>query len=230
MNDTKKTVCDTEAYPPQTGDLLGGYIARLSARVRELEAASAEQSAYQRSLEDRIERLEAKQAEAPAVTTPDEKPSEFMAGFDGKAIRESMNVPPVCASCGHAEEAHKNGLCNSKATYVSGHCGCHEYKDEFRDGVCTKCGHAESDHDRAECWGGSLGKPCQCREFTPVTTPTVIRERTHGRYGTRNLTKSKKVCATCGHDKGYHQHVMSPGTWCDSGTLGKPCKCREFKP
>lgn len=84
---TPKTVCDTEPFPPQTGDLLGSYIARLSARVRELEAASTEQSAYQRSLEARIERLE--QAAQPEPTA-----------------EPAVTTPAVCATCGHDHGAH----------------------------------------------------------------------------------------------------------------------------
>lgn len=210
------TTLDTEPFPPQTGDLLGAYLARVSRRVRTLEAASAEQSAYQRSLEDRIERLEAKQAEAPAVTTPISELSD-----DGVAelrrwakAGDSVNQPLLCATCGHDMDSHR------------------------RDGLCN--GHKR----KRWCDGGTLGKPCKCREFTPVATPTVTRERTHGRYGTRNLTKSKpdhivdankKVCATCGHAKEDYRQMNSYITdslkmWCNGGTLGKPCLCREYKP
>lgn len=237
MNDTKKTVCDKESYPPQTGDLLGAYLAKLSARVRELEESRKlgetpienidqltvilnnwcsdlrEWTGVVVRLEARVRELESRmgciedQMQGAAAQAARPEQSDFHRAHDydlcecghraashnccddGGVCRSWCNKQhcdcqgfrfsqpeapavttpePECATCGHAEEAHKNGLCNSKATYVSGHCGCHEYKDEFRDGVCTKCGHAESDHNRAECWGGSLGKPCQCREFTPV--------------------------------------------------------------
>ena len=163
------TTLDTEPYPPQTGDLLGAYLARVSRRVQKLEAASTEQSAYQRSLEDRIERLES-------------------------LIERLM--------------ARMDVLDNSVEDYIT--FGC----------------------DRNSCQ-----RPEPTEELT-VTTPTVTRERTHGRYGTRNLTKTKpdhivdankKVCATCGHP--YNEHEIQSGkTFCYGGTLGKPCRCTEYKP
>ena len=252
-----KTVCDTESYPPQTGDLLGAYLAKLSARVRELEESRKlgetpienidqltvilgnwcsdlrdltqvvvrmgdrltamevmiddfelrrnqhfqyhEQAAYAwQRMEDKCDELEAviksrvvsfaaAQAatvteddganlcewccerngtvrpadvilcdqcnaererqlaadyfpDTPAVTTPDEKPSEFMAGFDGNAIRESMNVPPVCATCGHGAGLH---VCHKSANGIVNYWTCN---------------------------AGPLGKPCLCREYKPVAT------------------------------------------------------------
>ena len=159
---TQNTPVMGESFPPQTGDLLGGYIARLSALVNALEAASTEPSAYQRSLEARIERLES-------------------------LIERLM--------------ARMDVLDNIVEDYIT--FGC----------------------DRNSCQ-----RPEPTAE-PAATTPTVTRERTHGRYGTRNLTKSKpdhivdankKVCATCGHDEADHL--------CDGGTLGKPCRCTGYKP
>lgn len=159
-----------ESYPPQTGDLLGKYVARLARTVVELDAErkakSEEPSAYQRSLEARIERLEALI----------------------KRLMERMDV-----------------LDNSVEDYIMFGCD-----------------------------------PNSCQRLEPaeeptVTTPTVTRERTHGRYGTRNLTKSKNVCATCGHGAGLHVcHKSANGFvnyWtCNAGPLGQPCLCREYKP
>lgn len=154
---TPKTVCDTEPFPPQTGDLLGAYVARLARTVVELDAErkskSEEPSAYQRSLEARIERLE-------------------------NMLSETMPFDPII--------------------------------------------------ELSETQPEPTAEPA-------ATTPTATRERTHGRYGTRNLTKSKKVCATCGHGAGLHVcHKSANGIvnyWtCNAGPLGKPCLCREYKP
>ena len=98
---TPKTVCDTGSYPPQTGDLLGSYIARLSARVNALETASSEPSAYQRSMETRIERME-------ALISQPESGSWRNAG-SSSTIANVKPVPSsdtVCATCGHDHGAH----------------------------------------------------------------------------------------------------------------------------
>lgn len=95
------TTLDTEPFPPQTGDLLGAYLARVSRRVRTLEAASAEQSAYQRSLEDRIERLEA------LISQPE---SGSWRNTGSSATFTNVKPVPtgdtVCATCGHDEADH----------------------------------------------------------------------------------------------------------------------------
>ena len=112
---TQSTPDMGESYPPQTGDLLGSYIARLSARVRELEAASIEPSAYQRSLEARIERLE--QAAQPEPTA-----------------EPAVTTPAVCATCGHEWRDHSDtgGICMGGV--MGKPCRCTEYKPVASEG------------------------------------------------------------------------------------------------
>ena len=98
---TPKTVCDTEPFPPQTGDLLGSYIARLSARVRSLETASTEPSAYQRSLEARIERLEALISQPESGSWRNTGSSATFAN-----VKPVPTGDTVCATCGHDHGAH----------------------------------------------------------------------------------------------------------------------------
>lgn len=97
---TPKTVCDTEPFPPQTGDLLGAYVARLARTVVELDAErkskSEEPSAYQRSLEARIERLENMLSE----TMP------FDPIIELSETQPEPTAEPVCATCGHDHGAH----------------------------------------------------------------------------------------------------------------------------
>ena len=98
---TQSTPDMGESYPPQTGDLLGSYIARLSARVRELEAASTEQSAYQRSLEDRIERLEALISQPESGSWRNTGSSATFAN-----VKPIPSGDTVCTTCGHDHGAH----------------------------------------------------------------------------------------------------------------------------
>lgn len=232
-----------ESYPPQTGDLLGAYVARLARTVLELDAErkakSAEPSAYQKSLEARIERLE--KATKPDFWERLSASDRTVVRVEEKRIADSMKAEPT------AEPAYT----------------------ETRD-----------DQSRVT----ELEAPA-------VTTPIVTRERTHGRYGTRNLTKTKSipsgehrgdffasdpgdVCARCGHMSASHNATWdidtdSTKSWCNKkgctcagyisepeptaepvcaacghewrdhsdtggicmgGVMGKPCSCKEYKP
>jgi len=215
-----------ESYPPQTGDLLGSYIARLSARVRELEGTLAR------------------------FLTAVENANSYQADYGHRIVK--------LETADRLTHARMNSLCQEqndleqrlRVTELEPHAVTTLEEDlnyEPLYPACENCGHAWADHD--EDHKGEWCKLCSCIGYkNPIptdNTPTVTRERTHGRYGTRNLTKSKpdhivdankKVCATCGHDKISHTRGYVPGvtepvvSWCHSGTLGKPCKCTAFKP
>ena len=248
---TQSTPDMGESFPPQTGDLLGGYIARLSARVRSLETASTEPSAYQRSLEARIERLE--QAAQPEP-------------FDDEGEVKPRYSHLTCL-CGHGALAHyrkKSGRVRCDGN--GGKCKCRAYDvttqavttpDKKRVRKSLLCDQCQSPLAHGVIGGvhwcssgfindGEFG----CRGFVPeapaVTTPTATRERTHGRYGTRNLTKTKPipsgehrgdffasdpgdVCARCGHLSTSHNATWdidtdSTKSWCNK----KGCTCAGF--
>ena len=239
---TQSTPDMGESYPPQTGDLLFKEISVIKQRLALLESKLESkfedmdanendlcakmneyniklqklrkrikaQSARIQCLEARIERLEA----ALKLDEHFTKAAEAARPHVGSSARPE---PHFCAKCEHTKTWHDATHCY--ADTVIGRCECDGFEDP-----CDAFHETRDDQSRVT----ELEAPA-------VTTPTVTRERTHGRYGTRNLTKSKpdhivdankKVCATCGHAKIAHERYLR----CIGGPLGSPCSCKEYKP
>lgn len=220
------TTPDTEQYPPQTGDLLGGYIARLSARVRELEAASTETSAYQRSLEARIERMEALIERLMArMDVLDNIVEDYITfGCDPDSCRRpeptaepAATTPIVTRERTHGRYGTRN-LTKSKPIPSGEHRG--DFFASDPGDVCARCGHVSASHnatwdtdtDSTKSWCNKKG--CTCAGFL-LAEPEPTAE---------------PVCATCGHEEAYHLIGSDGNPMCRAGTLGKPCLCREYKP
>lgn len=242
------TTLDTEQYPPQTGDLLGAYVARLARTVVELDAErkakSEEPSAYQRSLEAMIERWEARIARVEAFASTDDSEYARKAGnaFAGK-VDERLNVLEAAIAEPIPDLLAIMKRLTALETLLQERYNGH---DALRDTVIRIANHVgydlhpqrETSEPTAEQYTETRDDQSRVTELEAVTTPIVTRERTHGRYGTRNLTKSKpdhivdankKACAACGHGK--DDHIEPAGIHiCLGGTLGKSCLCREYKP
>jgi len=197
-------------------------IVALEARVRQCEGYNA----YMATLTERLTALETKQDDTEAVI---KSRVVSFANAAAQAARPHVGSsarpePHFCAKCEHTKTWHDATHCY--ADTVIGRCECDGFEDP-----CDAFHETRDDQSRVT----ELEAPA-------VTAPTVTRERTHGRYGTRNLTKTKpdhivdankKVCATCGHAE--DKHLITEGDkaqflLCRAGTLGKPCKCTAFKP
>lgn len=137
------TTLDTEQYPPQTGDLLGGYMARLSAREKALEA--------------RIERLENMLSE----TRPFDPIIELSETQPEPTEEPAATAPTVTRERTRGAYGTRN-LTKSKPDHIV----------DANKKVCAACGHGKDDHIEPAgihiCLGGTLGQPCQCREYKPV--------------------------------------------------------------
>lgn len=214
MNDTKKTVCDTESYPPQTGDLLGAYVARLARTVVELDAErkakSEEPSAYQRSLEARVRDLRSLEARVRDI--------------ENKLDEMDANENTMFERLNDVQEDVDYWFNNDVENRVI----AFEARIERLE---TK--QAEAAKVLAEQFGAAAqaAKP-DFWERLSASDRTTVRAEEKRIADSMNVPP---VCATCGHDMDSHRrdglrNGHKRKRWCDGGTLGKPCKCREYKP
>lgn len=244
------TTLDTEQYPPQTGDLLGAYVARLARTVVELDAErkakSEEPSAYQRSLEAMIERWEARIARVEAFASTDDSEYARKAGnaFAGK-VDERLNVLEAAIAEPIPDLLAIMKRLTALETLLQERYNGH---DALRDTVIRIANHVGYDlHPQRETSEPTAEQYTETHDdqshvtgleqtAESVCTTCGHRRDDHKEYATGHgsmwacdeFTPVEPVCK-CGHAEA--DHIEPAGIHiCLGGTLGKPCLCRGYKP
>jgi len=183
---TQSTPDMGESYPPQTGDLLGAYVARLAARVRELEGTLARfltavenANSYQADYGHRIVKLEEsrKLGETPIenidqLTVIINNWCSDLREWTGVVVRLEARVRELEAASIEPSAYQRSLEARIERLEQAAQPEPTAEPAVTTPAVCATCGHEWRDHSDTGgiCMGGVMGKPCRCTEYKPVAS------------------------------------------------------------